>query len=212
MSFFILLLPSISYAQTMNLNQAWSQLLKVSDTLQAEQQSIKRAQAKQNSSADLSLPSLSLNGSYTHLSDPLVFDPSTLSGIGGADLATKLDKVPNLALSEQDIFHASLQAMWPIYTGGKIRAAQAISAAQVQEKKQNLELVKHKLFLKLVDRYYGVSISEALQSTHKKLLSSLQKHAEHAQKLEEHGQIAKVERLNADMALANENVKYNSSG
>ncbi|AGH82087.1 outer membrane efflux protein [Psychromonas sp. CNPT3] len=210
--FFILLLPSFSQAQSMDLNQAWSQLLKVSDTLQAEQQSVKRAQAKNDATQDLGLPSLSLNANYTHLSDPLEFEASSLSSEGSPALvAGILQQIPNLALSEQDIFHASLQAMWPIYTGGKITAAQAISDAIVQEKEQQLQLAKHKLFLQLVDRYYALAVSEALESTQKKLLSSLQKHAHHAQKLEEHGQIAKVERLNADMALANAKLQYNNS-
>jgi outer membrane protein TolC len=96
--------------------------------------------------------------------------------------------------------------MWPIYTGGKITAAQAVHAAQVQEKKAQQEIEKNKLFVQLVNRYYGVAVTKALVKTHQQLVSALEKHASHAKKLEAQGQIAKVERLNAQVALANERI------
>ncbi|MGS0726557.1 TolC family protein, partial [Shewanella sp. 0m-11] len=64
------------------------------------------------------------------------------------------------------------------------------------------------LFLQLVDRYYAVAVTEALTSTQSELVDSLTLHASHAEKLEQQGQIAKVERLNAQVALENARVNY----
>ncbi|WP_022941445.1 TolC family protein [Psychromonas hadalis] len=213
--FYIFFFVNSAYlqAESFDFKQAWAQFLKVSDQLQAQQQVIKQAQAKHESGKDLYLPSISLNGSYTHLSDPLELNASSIldpSGLPPA-LGGIISSIPSLALTEQDIFRSSLQAMWPIYTGGKISAVQSIHSAQIAEKEQELELIKRKLFIQLVDRYYAVSVTEELAKTQLQLLQSLQKHASHAQKLEEQGQIAKVERLNAQVAVENAKIKYNSA-
>lgn len=113
--------------------------------------------------------------------------------------------------TEQDVFRSSLQAMWPIYTGGRISAAQGIHEAQVAEKEQQHQLSTRDLFVQLVDRYYGVAVSHALMATRGQLVDALTEHAEHAVKLEQQGQIAKVERLNAQVALENARVDYASA-
>lgn len=197
------------HAQPYDFNQAWAQLLNVSDKLQAQQQVVNRAKAKLEASDDLNMPSLSLNGSYTHLSDPVQLHAASI--IDFPPLNGLISQIPTLPITEQDIFRSSLQAMWPIYTGGKITAAQAIHSAQVTEKTQKFKLTQRELFIQLVDRYYSVSVTEQLAQTQLQLFKALKKHAYHAQKLEEQGQIAKVERLNAQVALENAKVKYSST-
>ena len=185
----ILILPTLSYANSFKFSQAWERVVQVSNELQASTSEVNQAKAKEDAGSDLSLPSLDLVGSYTHLSDP--FETGDIGPI------------PSVDLSEQDVFKSSLQAMWPIYTGGKITAAQGIHEAVVEEKKASLQIEKNKLFVKLVDRYYGVAVTQSLAQTQLQLVESLKKHTEHARKLEKQGQIAKVERLNAQVALEN---------
>ena len=202
--------------------QAWQQLLTVSDKLQAGAQEVYRAEAEHQAGQDLGLPSLTLNASYTRLEKPIEMDlrdlnplasmdPSTLPPALGGALAAMPGSMFVTPFTEQDIFRSSLQAMWPIYTGGKITAAQAIHAAHVAEKEQGLQLTTRDLFIQLVDRYYGVAVSQSLAQTRGELVTSLEEHALHAQKLEEQGQIAKVERLNAQVALENAKVNFASS-
>lgn len=209
-------------AASLGFEQAWSQLLTVSDKLQASAQEVHRAEAEHEAGKDLNLPSISLNGSYTRLEKPLEMDlrdlnplastdPSTLPPALGGALATMPSSMFITPFTEQDIFRSSLQAMWPIYTGGKITAAQAIHAAEVAEKEQQLQLTTRDLFVQLVDRYYGVAVSQSLAQTRGQLVTSLEEHAEHAKKLEEQGQIAKVERLNAQVALENAKINFASA-
>ncbi|TVL13285.1 TolC family protein [Shewanella algae] len=201
---------------------AWQQLLEVSDKLAAEGQEVSRAEAQQEAGRDLNLPSLNINGSYTRLEKPIELDLRDLNPLASMDPATLPPAIGGIISSlpgsmfvtpftEQDVFRASLQAMWPIYTGGQISAAQGIQAAQVAEKKQQLELARRELFTTLVDRYYAVTVTQALVQTQAQLVASLEKHYSHAEKLEQQGQIARVERLNAQVALDQAKVDLGSA-
>lgn len=209
-------------AQPTSFNDAWLQLLKVSDKLQAQSQEVNRAKGNQESGESLGLPELSLNGSYTHLEKPIELDLRDLNPLASLDPASlppalggALASIPGAMFvtpfTEQDIFRASLQAMWPIYTGGQITAAQGIQAAMVAEKEQEFQLATRDLFTQLVDRYYAVDVTLALVDTQTALVASLNKHVEHALALEREGQIAKVERLNAQVALDNAKVSLGSA-
>ncbi|MGI2159123.1 TolC family protein [Shewanella baltica] len=216
------LLPLAGYAQPTSFTDAWQQVLKVSDKLQAQSQEVNRAKGEEEAGESLNLPSLSLNGSYTHLEKPIELDLRDLNPLASLDPATlppalggALASIPGsmfvTPFTEQDIFRASLQAMWPIYTGGQITAAQGIHAAMVAEKQQELQLTTRDLFTLLVDRYYAVDVTLALVNTQTDLVGSLTKHVDHALALEREGQIAKVERLNAQVALDNAKVNLGSA-
>ena len=209
-------------AKEIAFSDAWQQLLKVSDKLQASMQEVNRAQAEKQAGDDLNLPSISINGSYTRLEKPIELDLRDLNPLASLDPATlppalggAIGAIPGslfvTPFTEQDIFRSSLQAMWPIYTGGRITAAQGIHEAHVAEKEQQHQLSTRDLFVQLVDRYYAVAVSDALMNTRGQLVEALKEHAQHAMKLEEQGQIAKVERLNAQVALENAKVDYASA-
>lgn len=216
------LTPFASYAQPRSFTEAWQQVLKVSDKLKAQSQEVNRAKGEQGAGESLHLPSLSLNGSYTRLEKPLELDLRDLNPLASLDPATlppalggALAGIPGslfvTPFTEQDIFRTSLQAMWPIYTGGQISAAQGIHAALVAEKQQQLQLAIRDLFIQLVDRYYVVNVTQSLVNTQTELVASLTKHLDHALALEREGQIAKVERLNAQVALDNAKVNLGSA-
>ncbi|MCL1057145.1 TolC family protein [Shewanella gelidimarina] len=218
----LLVLPLSIQAKPIAFNQAWDQLLKVSDKLQAGTQEVNRAEAEREAGEDMNLPSINLTGSYTRLEKPIELDLRDLNPLASMDPGTlppaiggALAGIPGslfvTPFTEQDIFRSSLQAMWPIYTGGKITAAQGIHEAHVAEKEEQLKLTTRDLFVSLVDRYYAVAVTETLAQTKKQLVDSLTLHVSHAQKLEQQGQIAKVERLNAQVALENAKVSYGSA-
>ncbi|MCK5820188.1 MAG: TolC family protein [Psychromonas sp.] len=203
----LLSLPFFGVAQSLNFSQAWTHLVYVSNNLHASNLEVEKAKEQVDASKDLNFPAINLVGSYTHLSDPIQLNDQKINIANPLSPSTNIAiPIPSIALTEQDIFRSSLQAMWPIYTGGKITAAQSITKDKVQEKKANEDIEKSKLFVQLVDRYYAVAVTKVLVKTHQQLLSALEKHASHAKKLESQGQIAKVERLNAQVALANERI------
>ncbi|GGP88820.1 TolC family protein [Shewanella ulleungensis] len=214
-----LIFTGFSYAETVSFPQAWQQLLQVSDQLQAKNQHVNRAKAEESAGDALNYPSLNVAGSYTRLEKPIELDLQDLNPLASLDVSTLPSAITDVLatipssmyvtpFTEQDVFRASLQAMWPIYTGGRITAAQGIHAAQVSESEQEFALASRELFLQLVDRYYAVSVTQTLAETQKQLVDSLSLHASHAEKLEQQGQIAKVERLNAQVALENAKVDW----
>lgn len=221
----LLLVPFALQARPFGFEQAWQQLVKVSDKLQAGSQEVRRAEAEREAGEDLNLPSISVNGSYTRLEKPIEMDLRDLNPLASMDPASlppslapfagALSQMPGsmfvTPFTEQDIFRSSLQAMWPIYTGGKISAAQGIHSAHVAEKEQQLNLTTRELFIQLVDRYYAVAVTRTLEQTQAQLVESLQVHTSNAIKLEQQGQIAKVERLDAQVALENARVSHASA-
>lgn len=215
--FSALAFTGLANAETVSFVQAWQQLQQVSDHLQAKNQHVNRAKAEEHAGDALNYPSLNIAGSYTRLEKPIELDLQDLNPLASLDanslpsaitevLATIPSSMYVTPFTEQDVFRASLQAMWPIYTGGRVTAAQGIHAAQVSESEQEFALASRELFLQLVDRYYAVSVTHTLADTQQQLVDSLSLHVSHAEKLEQQGQIAKVERLNAQVALENAKV------
>jgi len=196
--FLLLLSLGVSLSASMSIQSAWHHVILQSDALKAQKSDVSRAELKSHSAKSMYLPSVSIVGSYTHLSEVVTIDTSSVAGL----LATFSLPFPSqVDLTKQDIFLADLQVLWPLYTGGKIDAAQDIYAAQVNEAKAKQEMKKDVLFLKLIKYYYGVVVSESLFKTRVEAQKALQLHYQNAKKLKEMGQIAKIELLNAEVKL-----------
>jgi outer membrane protein TolC len=188
----------LSLNASMSIQEAWHIIELKSDSVKADTNDVKRAELKAKAAKSMYLPSISLTGSYTHLSEPINLDTSDLSNILSnlhIPFPTQLD------LSKQDVFLADLNLLWPLYTGGKIDAAQDIYAAQVSEAKVKKEMKKDIEFLKLIKYYYGVVLSQSLLSTTMQAQKALKLHYENAKKLKQEGQIANIELLNAEVKL-----------
>ncbi|PKG79590.1 TolC family protein [Shewanella sp. Actino-trap-3] len=195
--------------------KAWQQVQRVSDSQQAQSAQVARAKGLEEAGEDMDWPSLQLTSSYSLLEKPLALDVAEL-GIDATSLPPALGQMlgalpSQFAFSEQDIFRTSLKAMWPIYTGGQITAAQGIHKAKVEEKKQQQALATRELFLLLVNRYYGVAVAKATVETNQTLVDSLAVHLDHATKREQQGQIARVEVLNAEVAYNNGKINLAST-
>ena len=200
------LLLSVTLNAEMTINEAWQSVELRNDGLKAESSDVKRAELKSSSAESMYLPSISITGSYTHLSKPIGTDTHSLADNISSLLpitSAVMSALPNKAIdfSEQDVFLADLQILWPLYTGGKIDAAQDIYAAQVNEAKAKQEMRKDVEFLKLVKYYYGVVVSESLLQTREKAQKALEIHYENAKKLKQEGQIANIELLNSQVKL-----------
>ncbi|MDF1876354.1 TolC family protein [Sulfurimonas sp. SAG-AH-194-L11] len=198
----LLLLPFILFLglyADISIEDAWKNVEFKNDGLKGEEIDVKRAELKRSSAKSMYLPSMSITGSYTHLSEPIKIegeiDLSALQIPGVGSIPYSSD------LSKKDIFLADLHILWPLYTGGRIDAAQDIFVAQVHEAKAKQEMKKDLEFLKLIKYYYGVVVSESLLKTRELAESALALHYENAKKLKISGQIANIELLNAEVKL-----------
>jgi len=194
----VALLSTLLNAQDLRIDQAWMLVQERNNGLKAAQSGIKHSEVmKEGAASMVYMPKVDLHGSYTHLSKPINLDVSDLSNAISAISGGSINPPSELDLSEQDIFLANLSIVWPVFAGGKTLYLSEIRDAQIDASKAKLELVREKTFVKLVKYYYGAQMGKAYYETRIEVEETFAKHYEHAQKMQEQGQIAKVELLNA---------------
>lgn len=200
-------------ASPISFDTAWEQLLGNSDKLRVSAEKVEQARGDLESANSLNYPSLDITANYSYMEKPIELDLRDLNPLaGGAQLSAPLqDSLFVTPFTEQDIFSSSLNAMWPIYVGGKINAAKGIRTAQVKEQQQKLILEQREMFVTLTERYYGVILTRKLLDTQFKLKTNLQQHLHHAALMEQQGQIAKVERLSAKVSYDKALLDYNNT-
>jgi outer membrane protein TolC len=220
-SVLLLLISSLStvMAQSFSFEQAWQRVLKESDALAAEQQNIERSMHLKDAVSDLNLPTISLNANYTRLDHSVKVKPSDLIESMPIDSVNQafgiqtdsLDSLFTSTLTERDIFTSSIRALWPIYTGGRISAAQNIAEAQTDEASFLLAMKQAEKFEDLVKYYFAVVLSKQVLKTRKEVERGLRQHYHNALKLEQQGQINKLERLQAQVSLNKAQVELKKS-
>jgi outer membrane protein TolC len=201
-------------ANTVSFEMAWQQLLSNSDKLKASNELVEQARGNLESTNSLNYPSLDIIANYSYMEKPLELDLRDLNPLAQGSLPLPIPLESSFFVTpftEQDIFSSSLNAMWPIYVGGKIDAAKGIRSAQVKEKQQQLILEQREIFVTLTERYYGVILTQQLLETQRQLKTNLQQHLHHAELMEQQGQIAKVERLSAQVSYDKAVLDYNNT-
>ncbi|OEF29377.1 TolC family protein [Vibrio rumoiensis] len=192
-----------AWSQDTSFQQAWQSLLKNNDGLAAERAGVEQAQYKQEALGALNLPSVTLSANYTRLDDDVTVSPSQLAdstSVGSSALTQAFDGMLTSTLVEKDIFTSSIRAIWPIFTGGRISAAQDIASAQSDEAKYMLEMKQQGKFEDLSKYYFGVVLAQQVLLTRQDVERGLKEHFDHAKKMQEQGQIARVQRLQAEVA------------
>ncbi|MCX6304249.1 MAG: TolC family protein [Bacteroidetes bacterium] len=94
---------------------------------------------------------------------------------------------------------------WPVYVGGKIRAAN--KAASINQK-EVLEISRQKqgeLMSELVERYYGLCLARQVVTVRQEVFNGLRQHLDDATKLEKEGMISNADVLHAKVYHAQAN-------
>ena len=203
-------MTSPGYAAPLTFSEAWQILQENNNSLAAQQANVERYQHLQNSTSSLNLPSITLGANYTHLDSDVT--------INGEQFADSLSGVPSIGLpvppqiisalggitstiTEQDIFSSSIRAVWPIFTGGRITAAQNAAEGKSEEAQSQLLMERQARYEDLSKYYFSVILAEDVVKTRQAVEAGLTQHRDFAIKLEQQGQIARVERLQADASL-----------
>ncbi|CAM3173834.1 TolC family protein [Vibrio rarus] len=194
-------------AQEVTFNQAWHLLMQQNNSLAAGQANVDRYKNLQVAKQSLNLPSVTLSANYTRLDDDVTLSGKQIKDSITTPITLPPISIPALAnsyatLEEKDVFTSSIRAVWPIFTGGKIISAQSIAAAQTDEARAQLEMERQARFEDLAKYYFGVVLSKQVVQTYQSVEQGLEQHALFAAKLEQQGQIAHVEKLQADASLA----------
>lgn len=207
--FSLLAMPSIA-AERVSFFEAWQALLKNNDGLAAERANIDKNRHLQDAASDLYLPKVDLNSRYTYFDDDIDLKPSQILdrmnnppdlGELFPNLAGELNDALTTTLAEQSQFNSSVMAVWPVFTGFKIEAAQDIAHYRTEEARHLLEMEQHAKFEDLAKIYFGTVLAKAVLNTRVQVEEGLEEHRDIALKYEAQGQIAKVERLQAEASL-----------
>ncbi|TKE96082.1 TolC family protein [Vibrio kanaloae] len=199
-------MASPGYAASLTFSEAWQILQENNNSLAAQQANVERYQHLQNATGSLNLPSVTLGANYTHLDSDVTINGEqfgdSLSGVDPAfaPLLAKLGGVTS-TITEQDIFSSSIRAIWPIFTGGRITAAQNAAEGKSEEAQSQLLMEKQARYEDLSKYYFSVILAEDVVRTRQAVEAGLTQHRDFAIKMEQQGQIARVERLQADASL-----------
>ncbi|WP_374357460.1 TolC family protein [Chitinimonas sp.] len=195
-------------ASAETLEDAWRAAESGNPALQAEQAGVTAAQARQRAAAALDWPVLSLSAGYLHLSDAPTSSVDlsplghALAGTPLAPIAARLPGNLSLPLAERDISAGSLALSYPLYSGGRISATQRAAAAGLDLAQANQQRARQQLRLDIAEAYLNVLRADAAAQVAERYRSGLAAHRNDVAAMEKQGLAAPVERMTADVALA----------
>lgn len=202
----VLLFTNSALGQNLSLSKAKEHLLSNNGNYTAASFNVKRFEEEQKATKGLHLPKIEIRGNYLHLQDNIEVNlnpqRNTLAGFLNISDPTSLGNWQK-ELQGRDFAFASTRATLPIYTGGKINAANKASKVKVGIANNEKELKEEELSIKLITAYYRVKLSHELLKLRNEVFKSVSLHKERADKFHDNGLIAEVESLNAKVAYAN---------
>ncbi len=213
--FSCLVLSPVAHSAAISFDEAWQLLQQDNNSIAAQRANVERYQHLQSATDDLNLPKVTVGANYTRLDQDIT--------VSGKQLADSINGVPPLpptitsspvfssissmlgnatsTISERDIFTSSIRAIWPIFTGGRISAAQSAAEGKTDEAKSQLAMETQARYEDLSKYYFSVVLAQEVVKTRELVEQGLTKHRDNALKLQQQGQIARVERLQAEAAL-----------
>ncbi|HDY7464750.1 TPA: TolC family protein [Vibrio vulnificus] len=207
-----LLSSSISLAcqaAPITFQQAWQLLQENNHSLAAQRANVESQQHMQSATSSLNLPSISVGANYTRLDTDVTVSGQQLLDSTGQHIVVPPAFQPifgalantTSTITERDIFTSSIRAIWPIFTGGRISAAQAAAEGKTDEARSQLAMETQARYEDLSKYYFSVVLAKEVLQTRQAVEQGLTQHRDFAIKLEKQGQIAHVERLQAEASL-----------
>ncbi len=205
----------LTHSAAISFEQAWQVLQQENNSLAAQRSNVERYQHLENATDSLNLPSITVGANYTRLdTDVTVSGKQLLENTHGSMPNLGAILPPQLissllasasgittTISERDIFTSSIRAIWPVFTGGRINAAQSAAEGKKDQAQSELAMETQARFEDLSKYYFSVLLAQEVVQTRQLVEQGLTKHRDDALKLEQQGQIARVERLQAESAL-----------
>lgn len=202
-----------AWAQPMAFEEAQRQLMDRSDRVAASHQGVEGAELRRDATRNLGGPVLSLSGAAYVYNASLNLDISPL----GPALASTVAQLPpalrgafaglpSLPPSYTTRQHATqttaaVTGVWPLYTGGAVQAAQRLMGERVAEARAEATQVHDEVDGVLVQRYFGAQLAQRAADLHQAALANIAQHDAAAQKMMDAGVMARVDRLQARVAL-----------
>ncbi|MDE7134832.1 MAG: TolC family protein [Rikenellaceae bacterium] len=195
-------------------DEAVVMLLEYNNQVRADRYNEEARLKEKKAAAGLRYPSLSLSANYTFMSKKIAVDMNDMKAPVSGVLGQLQLPIPpavtgqlmaadwSLPLQERDFAVVGATLKVPIYTGGKINAANRAARINIEASRYQSAGNLNGLYTQLAERYYGLSLAYHVVDVRKQVVMGMEKHLADAKKLEENGMIARVERLYAEMKLS----------
>lgn len=197
-----------SKAQSLSFTEAYNQMYNENSTLKAVNKQTEMKEYMAKSFKGLRYPSINAYALGVAFDRSLGIDLNNLRN-GTASLLQLPD--PNalgnwsVPITKKEMAFAGFNALWPIFTGGKIDAAVKAGSIETEISKKDIESTQNRLITELAERYFQVKLADEALLVRRQVLAGMEKHLYDATKLEENGIIAPVEKLLADVAVSEAN-------
>lgn len=221
-------------AEELTFPSAIDLMLQSNQELQAARAEVAAKEYDRKAAFGLFFPVVSVSSMYTHLSDPVTLDlnpvrdaiaqlnapyyaGTTPAGFASLPAAQQQAVISGLekkmgnwekTLQEKDFWTNSVTVRQPLWTGGKIIAANKAAAARVDEANEKVRYTRGKLMSELVERYFGYRLLLDVVDVRKEVLDGMNKHLSDAAAMEKSGLISHAERLHAEVAHADADREY----
>ncbi len=212
------------YSEELNFTQAMRIMTDTNKALRAASSEIEMREYQKRAALGLFLPKISISGMYTHLDEPLTLDlnpvrdaiyklhpPGTPHPVAPITLPAGYLGDWEQTVQKQDFWTLSASLRWPVFTGGKILAANRAAGARLDEASCKFRYTKAKLTTELAQRYFGLSLRMKVVEVRKEVLDGMDKHLNQARLLEKNGMIAESERLHAEVVRSEADREYKKS-
>jgi outer membrane protein TolC len=198
--------PDISLqAADLPFNQALEVMLSANESVKAAYSETEQRAYEARVAQGLYFPKITLTGRVTQLDDPIYLD---LNPIRDAMLAlhptVPAAAVPSFKETIQDdtFWKSQLNMIWPVFTGGRIMAANAAAEAGTREADAKLRRTTETLTSDLVRAYFAVRLADQVVGVRTEAKDALDRHLFEAHRMYEEGFIAQTELLHAKVAQA----------
>ncbi len=200
------------------------------ENLEASSYEQQAAEYEMKAAAGLRWPNVGLTGTYMHLSDDIEIGFNGLKQpithfLGDASAVLPAEVIgpitqglePLLArdwafkLQDKDVGLLGATVTLPIYTGGKINAANNAARIQYREAQEKGETVRGELISELVERYFGLALAREVVEVRNEVVEGMARHLYDAVELEKNGMIARAEVLFVEMKMADAERELNKS-
>lgn len=198
--------PSIDPAgESLSFGEALELLSTNNHHLSAARREEERRVEEQKAARGLRWPRLDVAAFVTVINDPIVLDLDPIRDVIlqlHPDVPAQLVPSFESTILDDQFSRALLNLNWPVYTGGKIKAANAAAAAEVENARQHRSQTEHELVGNLVHRYFALRLAEAARDVRHQVFEGTDRHLWEAVRLEEEGMVARTERLHAEVTRA----------
>lgn len=211
---FYLITPFINAAEY-SFEQAYQRALSSDEELIAAKKEVERFKATRNATRGLYLPTISVEGKYTYIDEPITIDlnpireainPLYQFHIPGYNL-------PPFEVEVQDdkFFKSQITASLPLFAGGKISAANKASSASLDEALAKLEQRQNNILTDLTTKYFGAILAKEAVKIRAEFLKNTQQNAKEANQMYKAGTISKVEKMGIEITAAQAQRDYDTS-